>query len=56
MKPKHLFFLVNISLAVTLGAFLLLGKIALAQLPIVAVVSLILLNGAVAIGLRARKK
>jgi hypothetical protein len=55
MKPIMLYLLVNISTVGALGAFVLHGTITLHQLPVVAVLSIVLMNGAAFIGVRARR-
>jgi hypothetical protein len=54
MKPKMFICLVNVSTVGALVGFVLLGKITVHQLPVVAVSSLILMNGAAFVGLRTR--
>jgi hypothetical protein len=55
MKPKTFFLLINVSTVGALGAFVLLGKITLHQLPVIAVCSVTLMNCAALVGLRSRK-
>jgi len=56
MKPLLLFLLVNGTVIVALAFYVLQGEIVINQLPLVALLSLGVLNGAAILGIRLRRK
>jgi hypothetical protein len=56
MKPLLLFLLINVTAIVALAFYGLQGGIAINQLPVVALLSLGVLNGAAILGIRLRRK